>query len=106
GAKTAIARPAAEASGTAIGCPALPAVWCCPNGSMPGVTVTGQATMRGAGPAIRDQAIRRAVADAKEQADAAAQAAGVKLGQVLDMQISSSGFPYPFEAGAGASPAG
>ena len=62
--------------------------------------MSGQASLKGEGAPVRDEAIRRAVADAKEQAEVAAQAAGVKLGQVLSMQVSSSGYPYPLEAGA------
>jgi len=62
---------------------------------MPGITATGQATVTGSGVQARDQAIRRAVADAKDQAEAAAGAAGVKLGDVLSMQVSTPGYPYP-----------
>jgi uncharacterized protein YggE len=67
------------------------------------VTATGQASLKGSGAQVRDQAIRQAVADAKRQAETAAQAAGIKLGQVIDMQISSSGFPYPLVGAAGTS---
>jgi uncharacterized protein YggE len=58
--------------------------------------------LKGSSPQIRDEAIRQAVADARRQAEVAANAAGFKLGQVLSMQISSSGYPYPLEAQAGA----
>jgi hypothetical protein len=95
-----IACPAMEATSTAIACGPVPVPWCCPGGSMSGITVSGQASLKGEGTPVRDAAIRRAVADAKEQAEVAAQAAGVKLGQVLSMQVSSSGYPYPLEAGA------
>jgi uncharacterized protein DUF541 len=90
--------PAAEGTRAMTGC-GLP-VWCCPTGPLGGITVTGQATMRGSSPQIRSEAIARAVADARQQAEAAAAAAGVKLGQVVAMQISSSGYPYAMEAGA------
>jgi hypothetical protein len=66
-----------------------------PDGSPQGVTATGQASVRGQGTAVRDQAIRQAVADARDQAETAAQAAGVTLGQVIDMQVSAPGYPYP-----------
>ena len=96
----AIACPAVGGSKATIAC-GFP-IWCCPGGAMPGVTVTGQATLQGSSAQVRDEAIRRAVADARRQADAAANAAGIKLGQVLSMQISCSGWPYPLEANAGA----
>jgi hypothetical protein len=93
----------------AIACPAIqgsiarpacgPVWWCCGTGSLKGVTATGQASLKGSSAQVRDQAIRQAVADAKQQAETAAQAAGIKLGQVIDMQISSSGFPYPLGVG-------
>ena len=82
--------PAAEAAVPTGGCSSFP-VSCCSGGSVPGVTATGQATVKGAGSAIRDRAIRQAVADARDQAEAA----GVSLGQILAMQISTSGYPYP-----------
>jgi hypothetical protein len=103
---SAIVCPAIEAPSGAFGCGPAPVGWCCPGGSMPGVTVTGQATLKGAGAKIRDQAIREAVVDARDQAEVAAKAAGVKLGQVLSMQISSSGYPYPLEASGGGSSVG
>ncbi len=98
---SAIVCPATEAPSAGFACGPVPAIWCCPGGAVPGVTVTGQATLKGEGAQVRDEAIRQAVADAKEQAEVAAQAASVKLGQVLSMQISASGYPYPLEAGAG-----
>ena len=98
-----IACPAMEATDTAIACGPVPVSWCCLGGSVPGITVSGQASLKGEGAPVRDDAIRRAVAGAKEQAEVAAQAAGVKLGQVLSMQVSSSGYPYPLEAGAASS---
>jgi hypothetical protein len=73
--------------------------------------------VKGEGKAVRDEAIRQAVADAFEQAQAAAAAGGITLGKVIDMQISSPGYPYPLieratpafpsgEAGSGAGVAG
>jgi uncharacterized protein YggE len=53
------------------------------------VTATGTATVDGSGKAARDQAIRNAVSDARDQATVAAQAAGGRLGTVLGIQISS-----------------
>ena len=96
---SAITCPAVEGPKAAMAC-GFP-VWCCPGGPGTGVTATGQATLKGSSPQIRDEAIRQAVADARRQAEVAANAAGFKLGQVLSMQISASGYPYPLEAGAG-----
>jgi Protein of unknown function (DUF541) len=103
------AQPLSAGAATGVACPAVEAtrdvsmcgmpVWCCPTAPLGGITVTGQATMRGSSAQVRNQAIARAVADAREQAEAAAAAAGVKLGQVLAMQISASGYPYVMEAG-------
>jgi hypothetical protein len=82
-------------STTAIG---APVAWCCTVGSTPGLSVTGQATVRGRGTAARDDAIARAVADATDQARTAAQAAGVTLGRIVDMQVSASPYAYPLGA--------
>jgi hypothetical protein len=92
---SAIACPALEGSATRVTCGPVPIGLCCGIRSALGVTATGQASLKGSGVQVRDQAIRQAVADAKDQAEAAAGAAGIKLGQILDMQISSSGYPYP-----------
>jgi uncharacterized protein YggE len=68
--------------------------WCCLDGSSPGITVTGDATVHGRGTTARDDAIARAVADATDQANAAAHAAGITLGNIVDMQVSASPYPY------------
>jgi hypothetical protein len=57
----------------------------------------GQATIKDEGSAARDAAIAEAVADATDQAQAAADAAGIPLGAVLDMQVSAMGVVYPME---------
>ena len=87
---TAIA-PMAE--GSSIASPA----WCCTTGSVPGLAVMGQATIKDQGSAARDAAITEAVADATDQAQAAADAAGIHLGAVLDMQVSAMAVVYPME---------
>jgi Protein of unknown function (DUF541) len=72
--------------------------WCCATGatgSLPGITVTGQATIKDESTAARDAAIAEAVADATDQARAAADAAGTQLGEVLDMQVSAMPVVYP-----------
>lgn len=102
GSGSAIACPAIEGANGVTGCGGSPIVWFPPNGTMPGITVTGQAVLNGSGPKVRDEAIRMAVADAREQAEVAADAAGVKLGQVLSMQVSGSGYPYPIGMAADA----
>ena len=78
-------------AGAAIAAPA----WCCATGSIPGITVTGQATIKDESTAARDAAIAEAVADATDQAKTAADAAGTQLGEVLDMQISAMPVVYP-----------
>src|SRR5512132_2947321 len=78
-------------AGAAIAAPA----WCCATGSVPGITVTGQATIKDEGTAARDAAIAEAVADATDQAKVAADAAGTQLGEVLDMQVSAMPVVYP-----------
>jgi hypothetical protein len=98
GSGTAIACPAIEGANSTIGCGGYPIAWFPPNGTLPGVTVTGQAELKGSGPKVRDEAIRMAVADAKDQAEVAAEAAGMKLGQVISLQVSGSGYPYPLGA--------
>jgi hypothetical protein len=94
----AVACPAAGEPQTVTFACGMP-VWCCPTAPPGGITVTGQATVRGSSAQIRNEAIAHAVDDARQQAEAAATAAGVKLGQVVAMQISSSGYPYVMEAG-------
>jgi len=101
-------RPSAVAD--AIGAPAIrsasvdPQTWCCANGTMPGLTVSGQATVRGRGTSARDAAIAQAVADATDQAHAAATAAGITLGRIVSMDVSTSPSVYPvFEGAAGSS---
>ena len=79
--------------GSSIASPA----WCCTNGSVPGLTVMGQATIKDQGSAARDAAIAEAVADATDQAQAAADAAGIHLGAVLDLQVSAMAVVYPME---------
>jgi len=69
--------------------------WCCTTGSVPGITVTGQATIKDESTAARDAAIAEAVADATDQAKVAADAAGTQLGEVLDMQVSAMPVVYP-----------
>ena len=67
--------------------------WCCgTSGYVPGLTTYGQATVDGQGAAARDTAIAIAVKDATAQADAAAGAAGITLGAIIDMQVSA--MPY------------
>ena len=86
-------------SGSAIAEPA----WCCTSGSAPGLTVSGQATVQGEGATARDEAIAQAVADATDQAKAAAQAANITLGKILDMQVAAPPYAYPYPVAAGTS---
>jgi uncharacterized protein YggE len=55
----------------------------------------GQATIKDQGAAARDAAIAAAVADATDQAKTAADAAGLHLGAVLDLEISAMPIVYP-----------
>ncbi|HET7928754.1 MAG TPA: SIMPL domain-containing protein [Actinomycetota bacterium] len=64
---------------------------------MAGLTVMGQATIKDRGEAARDAAIAEAVGDARDQAQAAADAAGIQLGEVLDLEISAMPIVYPAE---------
>jgi Protein of unknown function (DUF541) len=98
---TAVATSAGIAS-TGIAAPA----WCCgATGSVPGLTVVGQATVDGQDPAARDAAIASAVQDATDQAQTAAAAAGVDLGAIIDLQVSAMPFFTPMMGGAsGSSP--
>jgi hypothetical protein len=43
----------------------------------------------------------RAVTDATDQAATAAQAAGIDLGKIVELQVSASGYPYPYPLEAG-----
>jgi hypothetical protein len=72
-------------------------VWCCTTGSVPGLTVMGQATIKDQGAVARAAAIAEAVADATDQAKAAADAAGIQLGAVLDLEVSAMPVVYPME---------
>ena len=92
-----VAAIAPMAEGSSIASPA----WCCTTGSVPGLTVMGQATIKDQGSAARDAAIAEAVADATDQAQAAADAAGIHLGAVLDMQVSAMAVVYPMEGTVG-----
>jgi uncharacterized protein YggE len=74
---------------------ALPA-WCCGSSSyVPGLTTVGQATVDGQDSAARNAAIAAAVQDATDQASAAADAAGIQLGAIIDMQVSATPYFYP-----------
>src|SRR5262245_13984803 len=76
---------------------ASPVAWCCTSGSVPGLTVMGQATIKDRGEVARDAAIAEAVADATDQAKTAADAAGIQLGAVLDLEISAMPIVYPMD---------
>jgi uncharacterized protein YggE len=54
--------------------------------------------------AARDAAIARAVQDATDQAQTAAGAAGIKLGAIIDLQVSAMPFFTPMMGAAGSSP--
>jgi hypothetical protein len=70
--------------------------WCCGStGSVPGLTTYGQANMDGQGQTARDAAIAAAVKDATAQATVAADAAGITLGPIIDMQVSAMPSYYP-----------
>jgi Protein of unknown function (DUF541) len=87
--------PVAASTTRAEGSSISSLAWCCTTGAVPGLTVMGQATIKDQGSAARDSAIAEAVADATDQAQAAADAAGIHLGAVLDMQISAMAVVYP-----------
>lgn len=72
--------------------------WCCggATGYVPGLTTYGQATVDGKDPADRDAAIAAAVQDATAQANAAADAAGITLGAIIDMQVSAAPYYYDY----------
>jgi len=87
----AICPQARNASGDVVGCGggipyAFPA-----QVAAAGVTATGQASVHGTGQAVRDEAIRQAIADAREQAEVAARTAGAASGPPK-AGVSVSGF--------------
>jgi len=59
--------PVAEITTTAEGSSIASTAWCCTTGSVPGLTVMGQATIKGQGSAARDAAIAEAVAKLKQK---------------------------------------
>jgi hypothetical protein len=89
--------PLAAIAPTAEGSSIASSAWCCTTGAVPGLTVMGEATIKDQGGAARDAAIAEAVADAIDQAQAAADAAGIQLGAVLDLQVSAMAVVYPME---------
>jgi hypothetical protein len=93
--------PVAAFTTTAEGSSFASPAWCCTTGSVPGLTVMGQATIKDQGSAARDAAIAEALADATDQAQAAADAAGIHLSAVLDMQVSAMAVVYPIEGTVG-----
>lgn len=81
--------------------------WCCgTSGYVPGLTTVGQATVDGQSPSARDAAIAAAVQDATAQANAAAEAAGIQLGAIIDMQVSAMPYLYPMMGGVSATSTG
>jgi hypothetical protein len=81
--------------------------WCCgTTGSVPGLTVVGQATVDGQDTAARDAAIASAVQDATDQAQTAADAAGIQLGAIVDLQVSAMPFFTPMMGTTGGSSPG
>ncbi len=93
GAGTAIAVSPDYSVSSGIAAPA----WCCgTSGYVPGLTTYGQATVDGQDPADRDAAIAVAVQDATAQANAAADAAGITLGAIIDMQVSAAPYYYDY----------
>ena len=93
-ASAAASRPESPQAGSTIS--SAPTIsMCCPGYSSSGLTTSGQASVRGQGTAARDAAITKAVADATDQAKTAANAAGITLGAIIDMQVSSPYFAYP-----------
>jgi Protein of unknown function (DUF541) len=96
GTVTAVPAPSVS-GGSGIAAPA----WCCGTyGSVPGLTTIGQGTVERDGPAARDAAIAAAVQDATAQAKAAADAAGISLGAIVDMQVSAMPYFYPMMGAA------
>jgi hypothetical protein len=74
--------------------------WCCSAGNPLGLTVTGEATVRGNDATARSAAIASAVADAEAQAKAVAHAAGISLGRIINIEVSTPYYPYPIPLGA------
>lgn len=72
--------------------------WCCSTANATGVTATGQGSARGSGPGARAKAIAKAIADAKSQAIAAAGAAGITLGRIIDIEVSAPFYAVPVES--------
>jgi hypothetical protein len=100
GGATAIAvSPPADSVGYGVDMP----MWCCGGGTgmVPGLTTSGQAVMDGQGQAARDAAIAEAVKDATTQANVAADAAGIQLGAIIDMQVSAMPYYYPMAEATG-----
>jgi hypothetical protein len=84
---------------SAVDTPIAAPAWCYGTGSVPGITVVGQATIKDRGTQARDAAIAEAVADATDQATTAADAAGIQLGAVLDLEVSAMPMVYPVMEG-------
>jgi uncharacterized protein YggE len=80
--------------------------WCCgATGAVPGLTAVGQATVDRQDAAARDAAIADAVKDATDQAQSAADAAGIQLGAIVDLEVSAMPFYTPMMgAASGSSP--
>ncbi len=104
GAATGVSRvsPVAGTAQAVASSSIAPTAWCCPTGSVPGLTVMGQAEIKDQGQTARDRAIAEAVADATDQAKAAADAAGLQLGAVIDLEVSAMPVIYPMEGIASA----
>jgi Protein of unknown function (DUF541) len=77
---------------------------CCPGSTTTGLTTSGQGSVQGEGTAARDEAIAKAIADATDQAKAAAKAAGITLGPIVGMDVSASGYSYPYPVMEGGGP--
>jgi hypothetical protein len=81
--------------------------WCCgTTGAVPGLTVVGQADVDGQDTAARDAAIASAVRDATDQAQTAADAAGIQLGAIVDLEVSAMPFFTPMMGTVGGSSPG
>lgn len=103
GAATVPGRFGGAATGSAPG--GVYPIWCCTAGNPVGLTITGQGHADGYGPRARDAAIAQAVADARDQASAAASAAGITLGGVIDMQVTApTYYVYPPMGAASGAP--
>jgi hypothetical protein len=82
------------ASPPSVGMPSIGI--CCSGSGSTGLTASGEGTVQGQGTSARDEAIAKAVADATDQAKAAAKAAGITLGPIVSLQVSASGYSYPY----------